>query len=136
MIRRLCILLAVTGLLLAACGDDDADETSDASETTTVDDGGEDTAAGDGTSADAAVIIADFSFEPASIETSTGAAVTWTNEDGVTHTVTAGEPGSPADAFDESLDSGDTAEVTFDEAGTFPYFCSIHPNMTGEVVVS
>ena len=134
MIRRLSTILAVLGLLLAACGDDDADE---ASETTiAVDETGDEGEVSDESADGAAVTIVDFAFEPSTIEVSAGSAVTWTNDDGVTHTVTAGEPGAAEETFDESLDSGGTAEISFDEAGTFPYFCAIHPDMTGEVVVS
>lgn len=84
----------------------------------------------------ASVTIQNFEFDPASTEVAAGTTITWTNEDGVTHTVTAGEPGAAEDTFDQSLDAGSTAEISFDEAGTYPYFCAIHPSMTGEVVVS
>lgn len=82
------------------------------------------------------VSISDFSFQPESIEIGAGTTVSWTNEDGVGHTVTAGTPGAAEDAFDESLDAGETVDVAFDESGTFDYFCAIHPTMTGQVVVS
>lgn len=84
----------------------------------------------------AAVAISDFAFDPETIEVSVGDTVTWTNEDGVAHTVTAGSSGAATDEFDEAFDAGDSAEVTFDEAGTFDYFCAVHPTMTGQVVVS
>lgn len=83
-----------------------------------------------------AITIQDFAFEPATAEVSAGSTITWTNEDGVTHTVTAGSPGAAEGTFDDSLDAGASAEVTFDEPGSYPYFCAIHPTMTGEVVVS
>lgn len=96
----------------------------------------EDDGDGGGEEASSSVTIQDFAFDPATIEVAAGATITWTNEDGVTHTVTAGEPGSAEDTFDQTLDAGATAEISFDEAGTYPYFCAIHPSMTGEVVVS
>ena len=143
MIRRLSTAVAVLALLLAACGDDDdADETSDTTEPTSETSsaaGGDDYGSGgdgDGSANGKGVTIVDFAFDPSTIEVDAGSTVTWTNEDGVTHTVTAGAPGSTEETFDESLDGGATAEVTFDEAGTFPYFCAIHTDMTGEVVVS
>ena len=139
MIRRLSAGVAVLALLLAACGDDDDEESSDTtestSETTNAGDDGDDDGS-DGSAAGTAVTIVDFAFDPSTIEVGAGSSVTWTNDDGVTHTVTAGTPGSAEETFDESLDGGATAEVTFDDAGTFPYFCAIHTNMTGEVVVS
>lgn len=89
-----------------------------------------------GTSSGAAVTAENFAFSPSSTEVAAGATVTWTNNDSVQHTVTAGEPGSETGEFDEPLEAGGTAEVTFDSAGTFMYFCKIHPSMTAEVVVS
>lgn len=78
------------------------------------------------------VSISDFSFQPDTLDVGVGTTVTWTNEDGVPHTVTSGTP----DTFDEPVDAGQTAEVAFAEAGTFDYFCAIHPAMIGQVVVS
>lgn len=94
--------------------------------------GGDDTTGGE----EAAATIAGFAFAPETVEVAAGTTATWVNEDGVAHTVTAGSPGSPTGAFDETVGSGETAEVTFDETGTFDYFCAIHPTMTGQVVVS
>ena len=78
-----------------------------------------------------AVSIANFAFSPASITVKVGDSVTWTNNDSTTHTVTAD---------DNSFSSGDLApgatfSFTFSKAGTFAYHCSIHPSMTGTVVV-
>lgn len=84
----------------------------------------------------ATVAISDFSFRPETIEVGAGTTVSWTNEDGVGHTVTAGTPDAVDDTFDEPVDAGQTVEIAFDEAGTFDYFCAIHPTMTGQVVVS
>lgn len=100
----------------------------------TVEGSGDDGAAQSGEAA--AVSIGDFAFQPDTIEVAAGATVTWTNEDGVPHTVTAGTPDAVGDAFDEPVDAGETAEVTLDEAGTYDYFCAIHPTMTGQIVVS
>ena len=133
MTRSVFAWTAALALMLGACGDDDSGEDADATTTTTT----TSTAPADAEAASGdSVTIAGFAFDPATVEVSRGATVTWTNEDGVAHTVTAGEPGTPADTFDESVDSGSSAEITFDEAGTFPYFCAIHPSMTGEVAVS
>lgn len=82
-------------------------------------------------SGDDAVSIIDFAFEPAELTVAMGTTVTWTNDDDVTHTVTADDG-----AFDSgNLPSGETFSHTFDEAGTFPYHCEIHPGMTATVVV-
>ncbi|MFP5321798.1 MAG: plastocyanin/azurin family copper-binding protein [Acidimicrobiia bacterium] len=131
--RRPLLALATLALVLAGCGDDDDAATSAETTSTTEPGIAPSTESGD---AEPAVVAASFTFEPASIEVSAGDTVTWRNEDGVGHTVTAGTPEEPGDAFAEELPAGGTAEVGFDEAGTFPYFCAIHPTMTGAVVVS
>ncbi len=78
----------------------------------------------------ATVTIENFAFSPTSVEIKTGGSVVWTNNDSVTHTVTG----------DGGIASGDLAQgksytKTFDAAGTYNYSCSIHPSMTGTVVV-
>ncbi len=76
-----------------------------------------------------------FSFLPPSLFVEAGTGVTWVNQDTVDHTVTSGEPGSPSGGFDQPLGKEATVLIPFPEPGTFAYFCSIHPSMTGEVVV-
>jgi plastocyanin len=77
------------------------------------------------------VAIANFSFSPSSITVAVGGLVTWTNSDSATHTVT----------FDSGPNcgtvsgGGGTTTVAFSVAGTYPYHCAIHPDMTGTVVV-
>lgn len=76
------------------------------------------------------VSIVDFTYTPANITVEEGTTVVWTNIDAVEHTVTG-------DVFtSEVLNPGDSFVYTFEEAGTFDYFCSIHPQMTGEVTVT
>lgn len=78
------------------------------------------------------VAIRSMSFQPANIQITVGDTVTWTNYDGVNHTVT-----SDKGAFGSgTLVDGDTYSYTFDTAGTFPYHCSIHTSMRGSVVVT
>jgi plastocyanin len=80
----------------------------------------------------AAVSIVDFAFQPGSVEVPVGGSVTWTNNGSATHTVT-----SDSGAFDSGqLAPGATFSQTFDTAGTFTYHCSIHPQMTGTVIVT
>ena len=95
--------------------------------------GGEATEAGPRT---AQVVQKTFKFIPARIEVASGSTVTWTNRDAVDHTVTAGSPGHPSSGFDHPLGKTATVVVTFDRAGTFPYFCSIHTSMRGQIVVT
>jgi plastocyanin len=106
--------LAVAG---AGCGGDDDSGSANT-----------DTAATEAT-------IKTFMYEPDPIEVDAGTTVTWTNEDDILHTVTSTK--APAGAeFDERLDgAGTTAEVSFDEPGTYDYICSVHDGMDGSVVV-
>lgn len=81
--------------------------------------------------ADASVTIAGFAFSPNTVTVNVGDTVTWTNNDGVSHTATA-DGGSFGTG---SLGNGESGAETFGTAGSFPYHCSIHPQMTGTVVV-
>ena len=78
-----------------------------------------------------AIAIDNFKFGVVSIEVAVGTTVTWTNRDDVPHTVTSSTKlfKSPA------LDTGEAFSYTFKEAGTFEYYCSMHPRMTGKIVV-
>ncbi len=77
-------------------------------------------------------------FIPATVSISTGSTVVWINDDTAAHTVTSGGPaGGPDGVFDSSLVMGGVSfEVTFDDAGSYDYFCMVHPWMTGTVNVS
>ena len=113
------VLLALA-LGLAACGGSD-----DGTDETTAIGGGNGTAATE-------IEIVEFSYDPDPIEIEVGDEVTWTNEDSAPHTATA-DDGS----FDTgTLDKGKPGTVAFEEAGSFPYFCEIHPTMHGTVEVS
>jgi plastocyanin len=79
------------------------------------------------------VSIVDFAFTPKTITVPVGTTVRWTNNGSAPHTVTS--TSSPK-AFDSgTLNSGDSFEFTFKTVGQFPYRCSIHPSMTGTVIV-
>ena len=77
-------------------------------------------------------------YIPATVSISTGSTVVWMNDDTAAHTVTSGGPaGGPDGVFDSSLVMGGASfEVTFDDAGSYDYFCMVHPWMTGTVNVS
>ena len=78
-----------------------------------------------------AVKIGNFTFSPQVLTVPVGAAVAWTNDDDVPHTVVATDG-----AFrSKPLDTGDSYAVTFKTPGEHAYFCSIHPMMTGKVIV-
>ena len=77
----------------------------------------------------ASVDIVDLAFEPARLTVTTGVEVVWTNTGQVPHTVSGDAVSSPV------LEPGAVFRQTFTEAGTVDYFCAIHPQMTGQVVV-
>ena len=81
--------------------------------------------------ADTRVTISDFQFAPASVTIDVGDTVTWTNEGPTPHSATADDR-----SFDTGIfEAGRSRSHTFDEAGTFAYFCTPHPNMRGTVTV-
>ena len=110
----LAVLMAL-GLLLAGCG------------------GGTATDGGDGEGGET-VSLSGAAFSPSSLTIAVGTTVTFT--DGTGHTVTHGSNGTAADdpIVDESW-SGDPIEVTFEEAGTFPITCKVHPTMNMTITV-
>jgi plastocyanin len=72
-----------------------------------------------------------ITFTPGTLTVSAGTTVLWGNNDVTTHTVT-----SDAGAFNSNnLNSGETFQVKFDNPGQYKYHCSIHPFMTGTIVV-
>jgi plastocyanin len=86
--------------------------------------------------------LTDTAYQPNPIQVSVGNTVTWTNNDSQPHTVTSGSNGQPDNKFNSSpnfsplLNPGQTFSFTFTQAGTYPYFCMLHPNMVGTVSVS
>ena len=76
-------------------------------------------------------------FLPGEVTIGIGDSVTWHNDSTAAHTVTSGNPeDGPDGLFDSSLLlGGNTFSHTFTEAGEYQYFCSIHPWMTGTVIV-
>ena len=64
-----------------------------------------------------------------------GTEVTWTNLDTVTHTITSGSQGSSTDIWDSPvLAKGASYSFTFNEVGTFKYFCRIHPTSMNSTI--
>jgi len=87
--------------------------------------------AGNNSAKPAEVNIDNFSFSPATISVKAGTAVTWTNRDDIPHTVVADDKSFKS----KVLDTGDKFTFTPTKPGTYPYFCSIHPKMTGKLIV-
>ncbi|HEX6281785.1 MAG TPA: plastocyanin/azurin family copper-binding protein [Nitrososphaera sp.] len=77
-------------------------------------------------------------YEPNNVDTTVGSMVTWVNDDTAPHTVTSGIVENNMPASDGSFDSGimnpgNSFPFVFDKAGEYPYYCTIHPFMTGKV---
>lgn len=81
---------------------------------------------------EAHITIDNFSFKSAALSVPVGTTVTWENDDDIAHNVVSmdGEFRSAA------LDSEDKFTFTFNKPGTFDYFCSLHPRMKGQIVVT
>ena len=79
----------------------------------------------------AEVKIDNFSFGPATLTAPVGTTITWINRDDIPHTVVS------TDGVFKSkvLDTDEKFSFTFSKSGTYPYFCSIHPKMTGKIIV-
>jgi plastocyanin len=79
------------------------------------------------------VKIDNFSFGPIELKVAVGTTVTWINRDDIPHTVVSADD---AKTFKSKvLDTYEKFSFTFSKAGTYPYFCSVHPKMTAKVVV-
>lgn len=139
MTRTTIAAFAAMALLLAGCGgggdEGVADQpTQDAASEPAEDTAGEDTA---DTAAGDAVLVQGFRFQPPRLEVAAGTAVSWTNQDDIEHTATAGTPEAPGGEFDVALDTkGAEGSHTFATPGTYAYFCKVHNSMRGEIVVS
>jgi plastocyanin len=77
------------------------------------------------------VKIDNFRFAPQTLTVHPGTKVTWVNQDDVPHTVTSNDKKFKSRA----LDTGERFSFTFAAPGTYSYFCSVHPHMTGKIVV-
>jgi plastocyanin len=87
--------------------------------------------ADDGKAAGPTIAIDNFSFTPREITVAAGTTITWVNHDDVPHTVVSTDKKFRSKA----LDTDDRFSFTFTDAGTYAYFCSVHPMMTGKVIV-
>jgi plastocyanin len=76
--------------------------------------------------------IDNFTFGPMTLTVATGTTVTWTNNDDVPHTVVSEDKTT---FKSRALDTGEKFSYTFTKPGKYPYFCSVHPKMTAEIVV-
>ena len=81
--------------------------------------------------AETEVKIDQFAFAPQRVTVKAGTTVTWINDDDIPHTVAS----SSKSFKSKPLDTKDTFSLTFTTPGTYEYFCSLHPHMTGAIVV-
>ncbi|CAA9486829.1 MAG: hypothetical protein AVDCRST_MAG67-2184 [uncultured Solirubrobacteraceae bacterium] len=83
-----------------------------------------------------AVQIKTFLYEPAAITVPVGTKITFTNEDSAPHTATSGPSPNPDGVFDtDILKKGQSTAVKLTKAGTFAYYCTLHPFMKATVTV-
>ena len=79
------------------------------------------------------VAIDKFKFEPMNLTIAAGTTVTWINKDKTPHSVIGGD--GPVSFKSAGMDTDDKYEFTFTKPGTYKYRCSLHPQMTGTIVV-
>lgn len=78
-----------------------------------------------------AVKIDNFSFTPAELHVTVGSTVKWTNHDDIPHNIVSSEQKFRS----KPLDTDDSYSNTFNEPGTYQYFCGLHPKMVGKIIV-
>jgi len=136
----LCVAIWLSALGFAACGGDEGGDsgTTGAETAETAPQPGDSSAEGENATAPSGdavrsekVEIVDFAYDPDPVTIEEGGKVIWINEDSAPHTATA-EDGS----FDTgTLEEGKLGSESFKEPGSYPYICSIHPEMHGTVEV-
>ena len=125
-------VLIVLAFALVACGDsgDDSTASSASSDATSESSGNAPAPSGEAVRS-AKVKIVEFVYDPDPVTVQVGGKVIWQNEDTAPHTATADD-----DSFDTgTIERGKIKSETFKRAGTFAYFCEIHPTMHGTVEV-
>jgi plastocyanin len=77
------------------------------------------------------VTVDNFTFAPQALTVPVNSTVTWVNKDDVPHVIASSD-----ELFkSKALDTDDKYSYTFTKAGTYPYYCSVHPKMVGKIVV-
>lgn len=140
-------LIAATAILLlplvlAACGGSGATTAPDTSEPAASEPAGSEPAASDPGVAEACapstdtptvtIAIANFVYEPAEATARVGDVVGWSNEDSAPHTATMDDDACGTG----NISSGSAQALVFNAAGTYPYHCAVHPNMTATLTVT
>ena len=78
-----------------------------------------------------AITIDNFSFTPQEVRVKAGTTIVWTNHDDIPHTVVSSDDSS---FKSKALDTDDKFTTVLTKPGTYAYYCSIHPKMTGKIV--
>lgn len=82
------------------------------------------------------VSVGDNFFDPASVTVTTGSTIIWKNMGTHNHTATSGSPSARSGLFDSGpLSPNQSFQQTFSTPGNFAYFCTVHPEMTGMIIV-
>jgi plastocyanin len=76
--------------------------------------------------------IGNFAFSPTELKVAAGTTVEWINRDDIPHTVVSDDKTT---FKSKALDTDDKFSYTFTKPGTYSYFCSVHPKMTGKIIV-
>jgi plastocyanin len=124
--RPLIVLIAVAALLAAGCGSSSKKSSSPGTTTSAPAQTSSSASASGGT---VEVKMQNIAFSPKGLTVKAGTTVKWTNDDSVAHNVSGGPLHSP------TFNPGGSYQFTFKKAGTFNYVCTIHPGMTGTVIV-
>ncbi len=137
--RRLLSALGMTAsLTLAACGGGAGASTGGATTapTTAGSSTGADGGAACAPSTEAGTVaagMAGFAFDPTQLSGPVGSVIAWTNTDSAPHTATL--EAVPA-CTTENLGKGQTGAIVFTVAGTYPFFCKVHPDMKGTITIT
>ena len=126
----ICVVAATLAIAgVAGCGNDEADNQTASAPSGSDAPAAEEAEQTEGSSD--AVDIVEFEFAPEEITVAAGTTVEFLNQDTAAHTATADDS-----SFDtEELGKGDASEITFDDPGTYSYYCRFHVFMKGSVVV-
>lgn len=81
--------------------------------------------------AETAIKIDNFVFTPNAVTIAVGSTVRWTNKDDIPHNVVSEDKSFKS----KVMDTDEQFTYTFTKPGTYTYFCSIHPKMTGKIIV-
>lgn len=131
--RPLLASLAVLALAVAGCGSSSSSKTTSSSGGSSTPSSGSGSGSGGAApSGGGAVKLQNTAFSPAKTTVKVGQKITWTNEDGFNHNVTAQ---SGATFKSKNLGKGGTFTYTPSKAGTITYICTIHPFMKGTITV-